>query len=83
MLLADGTLVGVTTLIFNDAQNLNFAVPVSKVRAFLLSEYRSREIAEGASLRWEEDHAFIQMSVAIPDPSTSSFSSAAKMPAKF
>ncbi len=77
LLLADGTLAGVTTLILDDAQNLNFAVPESKVRAFLLSEYRSREIAEGASLRWEEDHAFVQMSVAL-DSSTSSYSSASK-----
>jgi S1-C subfamily serine protease len=62
LLSPDGTLVGVTTLTFKDAQNVNFAIPVSRVHAFLSSEYHSRAIAEGTSIRWHEDQAFYECS---------------------
>ncbi len=65
LLLPDGTLAGVTTLILKDAQNVNFAVPAAKVKEFLSSQYRPRDVAEGTSVRWAEDHAFIAMRVAI------------------
>ncbi len=58
LLLADGTLAGVATLTLEDAQNVNFAVPVSKIRAFLSSKFRHRDLAEGASIRWHEQDAF-------------------------
>jgi len=35
LLLSDGTLAGVTTMFLKDAQNINFAIPVSSVRTFL------------------------------------------------
>ena len=65
LVLADGTIAGVTTLTRKDAQNLNFAIPVSKVRKFLSAEFRSRDIAEGASISWHEMHAFVEMTVAM------------------
>lgn len=63
LLLTDGTLAGVTTLSRTDAQNLNFAVPVSKVQEFLSSKYRSRDIAEGASIEWHEYNAFLGLRI--------------------
>jgi S1-C subfamily serine protease/tetratricopeptide (TPR) repeat protein len=77
LLLADGTLVGVTTLILNNAQNVNFAVRVSKVREFLSSEYRPRDIAKGASIRWDEEDAITTMHAELESP-TGSYSNAAK-----
>ncbi len=77
LLTTEGTVAGVTTLSFKDAQNLNFAVPASKVREFLLSQYHPRDIAEGASISWHEEHAFIKMN-AILNARNSSYSSDAK-----
>jgi tetratricopeptide (TPR) repeat protein len=65
LLLADGTLAGVNTLSIKDAQNLNFAVPVSRLQAFLTSEFKIRNISEGASIAWTEKHALLSMSVAL------------------
>ena len=65
LLLSDGTVAGVTTLSIKDGQNLNFAVPVSKLRAFLMSGYAIRDISEGASIWWAEQDAFMSMSVAL------------------
>jgi len=63
LVLANGTIAGVTTLTRKDAQNLNFAIPVSVVRKFLSSEFRSRDIAEGASILSHETDAFVAMVV--------------------
>lgn len=66
LLLADGTVAGVTTLILRNSQNLNFAVPASVVREFLASETsRPRDIAEGGSLRWHEEAAFRELRAAL------------------
>jgi tetratricopeptide (TPR) repeat protein len=58
LLLTDGTLIGVTTLTVEDAQNVNFAIPVSTVRGLLAQKFAERDIAQGASIDWECDHAF-------------------------
>jgi tetratricopeptide (TPR) repeat protein len=63
LLLSDGTLVGVTTLSLTEAQNVNFAIPLSSVRQFLASEYHIRNMAAGASLWWHEDDGFSDLSL--------------------
>jgi S1-C subfamily serine protease len=55
LLLADGTLVGVTTLTHNEGQNLNFAIPVSAIQRFLSTgPFHPRDLAEGANILWHE-----------------------------
>jgi S1-C subfamily serine protease len=44
-----GEVVGVTTIIRRDAQNLNFAVPVSEIRRFLSAPYRQRKFRQGGT----------------------------------
>jgi S1-C subfamily serine protease/Flp pilus assembly protein TadD len=59
LLLSDGTLAGMTTMFLKDAQNINFAIPVSEIRKFLTTaEIRTRDIAEGASIKWSVESAF-------------------------
>jgi tetratricopeptide (TPR) repeat protein len=58
LLLTNGTLIGVTTLTVEDAQNVNFAIPVSTVRTLLAQKFAQRDIAQGASIDWECDHTF-------------------------
>lgn len=60
LVLPNGTLAGVTTMIHAEGQNLNFAVPVSTVRTFLTTtnfKLRQRSVAEGASIKWHEERA--------------------------
>jgi S1-C subfamily serine protease/tetratricopeptide (TPR) repeat protein len=65
LLSADGRLVGVTTSGIPDAQNLNFAIPVSVVRSFLASTpFEPRAVAEGASIQWEEEGAIHELKTA-------------------
>jgi len=50
--------VGVTTRIRRDSQNLNFAVPASELRRFLGAAYRGRELWQGRSYHGQEESAF-------------------------
>jgi S1-C subfamily serine protease len=66
LLLSNGTLAGVTTMFRMDAQNLNFAIPVSAVQKFLVTaEICPRDIAEGASIKWSVESAFSDLRIAI------------------
>jgi S1-C subfamily serine protease len=58
LLTPEGEVVGVTTAIRRDAQNLNFAIPVSELRRFLSAPYRKRDLWEGRSYREQESHEF-------------------------
>ncbi len=69
LLLSDGTLAGVTTLSFKDAQNLNFAVPVSKVRAFLSSPCQPHDLAKGAIIDFFGNGDFTSMMTVLELPS--------------
>jgi S1-C subfamily serine protease/tetratricopeptide (TPR) repeat protein len=58
LLSVDGHLVGVTTITILDAQNINFAVPVSGVRSFLsTAPIKPRAVPSGASIKWHEQTA--------------------------
>src|SRR5207244_1230313 len=50
LLTSDGKVAGVTTAARRDAQNLNFAVPVSRVRQLLTAPYRKRYLSQGRSI---------------------------------
>jgi len=66
LLLADGSLVGVTTLVHPEGQNLNFAIPVSVIHSFLsTAPFQARDIAVGASIPWHEMQAFADMNEAV------------------
>lgn len=66
LLLADGSLVGVITLGHSEAQNLNFAIPVSVIHSFLsTAPFQARDIAVGASIPWHEMQAFADMNEAV------------------
>jgi S1-C subfamily serine protease/Flp pilus assembly protein TadD len=66
LLLADGTLVGVTTLTKTEGQNLNFAIPASAVRSFLATtKFRPRHPYEGTSIHLQEEMAFAEMNDAV------------------
>jgi tetratricopeptide (TPR) repeat protein len=72
LLLADGTLAGVTTLTHKEGQNLNFAIPASAVRTFLAkSDLRPRRVRVGASIHLHEILASIEMRVAIESKQSS------------
>lgn len=63
---SDGMLAGVTTKFLKDAQNLNFAVPVSAVRTFLkTTPFEERDVAEGASTKWAEQSALSDLRFAL------------------
>jgi|GEM_PF-3450083 len=66
-----GELVGVTTLAHKEGQNLNFAIPESVIRSFFLAtnfNLRRRDVAEGASIRWQEDKTFGELRTAVESP---------------
>jgi len=66
LLSVDGMLVGVTTISIRDSQNINFAIPVSRVRSFLTTaQLRPRSVAEGASIKWQEALAVIDLQIAM------------------
>ena len=58
LLLGDGTIAGVTTLASKHGQNLNFAIPASRIRHFLTNEYKPKDLDEGVSMYWRQEHAF-------------------------
>jgi len=55
----NGSAVGITTMSRRIGQNLNFAVPVSKVLHILGQPLKSRPLNEGASMTWVERDAFL------------------------
>ncbi len=66
LLIGEGAVAGVITLKHEIGERLNFAVPTSVVRDFLLFAGRSRrDVAQGASIRWCEEQAFRQISASI------------------
>lgn len=65
LLLADGSVAGVTTMTLLESQNLNFAVPASAIHTFLAgASSGSRDLAEGASLAWHVEEALRQLRTA-------------------
>jgi S1-C subfamily serine protease len=60
LLNSEGKVVGVTTAVLRDGQNLNFAVPVSKLSQLLAIPYRTRNLSDGRSIRQQERDAFHQ-----------------------
>ncbi len=61
LLTAEGKVVGVTTAIRRDGQNLNFAIPVSALRQFLAAPYHKRRLWEGRSVRAQENDVFLDL----------------------
>lgn len=66
LLIGDGNVAGVITLKHEEGERLNFAVPASVVRQFLLfARPSSRDVAQGASIRWYEEQALRQVADSI------------------
>jgi S1-C subfamily serine protease len=58
LLSPNGEVVGVTTAIRRDGQNLNFAIPVSELRSFLSAQYITRPLWKGRSYLQEVEYTF-------------------------
>ncbi len=54
----NGEVVGVTTAIRRDGQNLNFAIPASELRLFLSAPYITRPLWKGRSYLQELEYTF-------------------------
>ena len=61
LLTADGRVVGITTAIRLEGQNLNFAVPIPEVRPLLKGPYNERPVWKGRSIREAERSAYVRL----------------------
>lgn len=67
LLSRDSEVIGVNTSAHKDAQNLNFAVPVSELHALLAGPGKRRSLEDGRSVTFEEDKAFSQFEPVAPN----------------
>ncbi len=63
LLTFDGSVIGLTTAIRTDGQNLNFAIPVQDVRQFLKKPECERYLADGRSIDEKIEATFRDISV--------------------
>jgi S1-C subfamily serine protease/tetratricopeptide (TPR) repeat protein len=75
LVLSNGRVIGITTFTRDGAQNVNFAIPATTIQTFLVTQYRPRDIAEGASIRWHEKSVFNHLTLELKMDASSQYSS--------